>query len=297
MELKYLGTFRTVAEEGSFGRAAEKLHYTQSTITFQMGRLEAELGVRLFERVGRRMALTKAGEALLPYADQVMEAVERLRGFQADLDRCRGTLRVGAGETLLCYRLPPALKAFHSQAPLARLVLRSMSCCDIRDALLDGSLDVGVFYAEVGGFGAGIDVLPLWECPLVLVASPGVGAACPDFLTPDRHLPVPFLINEPTCIFRRMFEAYLRERSITLDHTVELWSIPTILNLVKNDVGVSFLPRFAAAEALERGELVELPTAMEAPCITAVCGVHRGKWVSPLMRRFLDLCGQAAEQM
>lgn len=62
MELKYLRTFQTIIEEGSFSKAAEKLNYTQSTITFQIGQLEKELSVKLFEKAGRRMLPTKAGE-------------------------------------------------------------------------------------------------------------------------------------------------------------------------------------------------------------------------------------------
>ena len=67
MDLKYLNTFRTIVEEGSFSRAAERLNYTQSTITFQMGQLEGELSAQLFEKVGRRMVLSQAGRRLLPY--------------------------------------------------------------------------------------------------------------------------------------------------------------------------------------------------------------------------------------
>ena len=76
MDLKYLNTFRTIVEEGSFSRAAERLNYTQSTITFQMGQLEGELSAQLFEKVGRRMVLSQAGRRLLPYVDQVLDAVD-----------------------------------------------------------------------------------------------------------------------------------------------------------------------------------------------------------------------------
>ena len=67
MELKYLNTFKVIVEEGGFTKAAERLNYTQSTITFQIGQLEQELSVKLFERIGRKMVLTKAGERLIPY--------------------------------------------------------------------------------------------------------------------------------------------------------------------------------------------------------------------------------------
>ena len=289
MELKYLQTFRTIIEAGSFSKAAEKLNYTQSTITFQIGQLEQELSVRLFEKIGRNMVLTKAGENLCPYVDEVLQSVDKLRSFEKDLSKCQGDLVVGVAETLLCYRLPVILKEFHRQAPKARLFLRSMNCYDIRNELLDGTLDLGIFYKDVGGFGSSLTVQHFGSYPVILVASPEVGKCYPDFIKPDQHIPLPLIINEPNCVFRQMFENYLREKSIILDHTIELWSIPTIKNLVKNEVGISFLPEFAVQEELDNGELVEIPTGIPDAEITAVCGHHKNKWISPLMQLFIDL--------
>ena len=85
MELKYLNTFRTIVETGSFTKAAEKLNYTQSAITFQIDQLEQELSAQLFKKVGRRMALTKAGELLIPYVDEVLGSVGKLRFFEQEL--------------------------------------------------------------------------------------------------------------------------------------------------------------------------------------------------------------------
>lgn len=290
MELKYLQTFRTIVNEGGFSKAAEKLNYTQSTITFQIRQLERELSVCLFEKIGRKMVLTKVGESLIPYVDEILQSVNKLRFFEDDLSRCQGDLHIGVGETLLCYRLPAILKEFHRQAPRARLFLRSMNCYEIRNELLDGTLDLGVFYEDVGGFGSGLTAYPMGSHPMALVASPGTKMLCPDFITPDREIALPLIINEPNCIFRQIFEQYLRERSIILDHTIELWSIPTIKNLVRSDVGVSFLPAFTVREELETGELVEIPTGISDKTITAVCAHHKNKWISPLMRLFIDLC-------
>lgn len=289
MDLKYLHTFRTIVEEGGFSKAAEKLNYTQSTITFQIGQLEQELSTRLFEKIGRKMTLTKAGERLLPYVNEVLQSVDKLRCFEDDLAQCQGDLHIGIGETLLCYRMPAVLKEFHRLAPNARLFLRSMNCYAIRDELLGGTLDLGVFYEDVGGFGSSLTAYPAGTYETVLVASPAIKDRFPDFITADQTLPIPFVINEPNCIFRQIFEQYLRERSIILDHTIELWSIPTIKNLVKNDVGLSFLPGFAVQEELARGELAEIPTEITHSCIPAVCAHHKNKWISPLMRLFIDL--------
>ena len=290
MDLKFLSTFMTIVSEGSFSKAAEKLGYTQSAITFQMGQLEQELHMKLFEKVGRRMVLTKAGEGLIPYVEEVLSSVEKLRYVQRDLTDCRGDLRIGVGETLMCYKIPAILKEFHRRAPKAQIYLQSMNCYDIRDALMEGSLDLGVFYADVGGFGSNLAVYSMGSYPVTLVASPETAKQFPDFMTPNRNLDVPFLINEKNCIFRQMFEGYLKEKSITLDHTIELWSIPTIKNLVKNDVGVTFLPKFAAEEELSRGELVEIPCGVTNREIHAVCAHYKNKWVSPLMEMFISLC-------
>lgn len=78
-----------------------------------------------------------------------------------------------------------------------------------------------------------------------------------------------------------MFEGYLREKAIRMDHTIELGSIPTIKHLVENEVGVTFLPRFAVEDALAAGRLVELETGMEEPVLSAVCAHHKSKWISP----------------
>ncbi len=296
MDLKYLNTFKTIVEEGSFSKAAERLNYTQSTITFQIGQLEQELSARLFEKIGRKMVLTKAGEHLIPYVEEVLSSVDKLRCFTDELAECQGVLRIGVAETVLCYRLPEILKAFHAQAPKARLFLYSMNCYEIRDALIAGTLDLGIFYEDVGGFGSSLVTQFFAQCPLTLVASPQTKARCPDFITPDQTIPVPFIINEPNCIFRQIFQQYLRDKSILLDHTIELWSIPTIKNLVKNDVGISFLPVFTVREELDRGELVEIPTDITGQTITAVCGYHKNKWLSPLMQLFLNLCKEAQER-
>ena len=293
MDLKNLRTFQTVVQEGGFNKAAEKLNYTQSTITFQINQLEQELGLRLFEKIGRRMVLNQAGQQLLPYAAEVLAAVDKMQNFQANLSECQGDLHIGLGETLLCYKMAPVLQEFHQLAPRARLFLRSITCCEIRDELLRGSLDLGLFYEDIGGFGSSLRTVPLGNYPLVLVAAPEVKSDFADFSTPDQTLPVPFIIDEPDCVFRQIFEEYLQRKEIRLDHTIELWSIPTIKNLVAGGLGISFLPRFTVEEDLAEGRLAEIEldwAVLPAAVLRAVCGLHKTEWISPLMQLFMDLC-------
>ena len=103
------------------------------------------------------MVLTKAEENLIPYVNEVLQSIEKLHSFKLDLSEYRGDLRVGVAESQLCYRFSPILKEVHQKAPNAHLFLRSMNCYDIRDELLDGSLDIGIFYED-----AGVTYLPLF---------------------------------------------------------------------------------------------------------------------------------------
>lgn len=292
MELKYLQTFRTIVEEGSFSKAAHKLNYTQSTITFQVNQLEQELSAKLFEKIGRNMILTKAGEQLIPYVRNVLNAVDKMRCFENDLTEYQGDLQIGVGETLLCYVLPDVIKEFRRLAPKTRLFLRSMNCYDIRSGILNGTLDLGIFYEDIGGLNSSIISYPVGCYPISLVASPDLKKKYRDFITPNQNIPAAFVINEPTCIFREIFEQYLQTKSILLSYTVELWSIPTIKNLVKSNMGLSFLPRFTVQSELDSGEMIEIPTDMSEPNITAVCAHHKNKWISPAMELFINLVKQ-----
>ncbi len=288
MELKYLATFKTIVEEGSFTAAAEKLHYTQSTVTFQIGQLEQELSVKLFEKVGRRMVLSSAGKEFVPRVNEVLQAVERLHYLEKDISECEGELHIGVAETYLCYKLPEMLKIFVSKAPKAKLYINSMNCYEIRNRLIDGTLDVGIFYKDIGGYGDSLTVKPIESFKVILVASPNTAERFSDFTTPNQSHKIPLIINEPNCIFRQIFENYLRDKGIALDHTIEIGSIATIKSLVENDLGVSFLPEFVVARELEKGTLVEIETRVEHNELTIGCGYHKNKWISPLIQTFLE---------
>lgn len=288
MDLKYLTTFKTIVDEGSFTAAAEKLHYTQSTITFQIGQLEEELSVKLFEKIGRRMVLTSAGKDLIPKVDEVFHAVNKLQYLNSNIFDCEGELHIGVAETYLCYKLPQILKTVVSKAPKAKLHIHSMNCYDIRNRLIDGTLDVGIFYQDIGGYEENLTIQPMESFPVVLVSSPNIAKRFSDFTTPNQQHKVPLIINEPNCIFRQIFEKYLRDSSIILDYTIELESIATIKNLVQNDVGVSFLPRFVVEEELQSGALVKIETNVEHNRLTIAYGHHKNKWISPLHQCFID---------
>ncbi|HAJ7689123.1 TPA: LysR family transcriptional regulator [Escherichia coli] len=271
MDLRRFITLKTVVEEGSFLRASQKLCCTQSTVTFHIQQLEQEFSVQLFEKIGRRMCLTREGKKLLPHIYELTRVMDTLREAAKKESDPDGELRVISGETLLSYRMPQVLQRFRQRAPKVRLSLQSLNCYVIRDALLN---DDALNRRELG------------EQPLVLVASPQIADV--DFTEPGRHNACSFIINEPQCVFRQIFESTLRQRRITVENTIELISIESIKRCVAANIGVSYLPRFAVVKELECGELIELPFGEQSQTITAMCAHHAGKAVSPAMHTFIQ---------
>lgn len=283
MDLRRFITFKTIVEEGSFAQAARKLCCTQSTVTFQIQQLEQELAYPVFEKVGRRMVLTPAGKLLLPRVRELTRVLEGIRQISTSEKVVAGDLRVMVGETLLAYKMPEVLKLFRLKAPKVRLSLQSVNCYVIRDSLLNDNTDLGVFYRV--GHDDALQIESFGQQELVLVASPQFPDF--DFTQREQHIPVSFIINEPQCVFRQIFESTLRERKITLENTIELWSIESIKKCVAGNLGISFLPRFTVLRELESGELKELPFSTLPLSITALCAHHAGRTVSPAMKIFI----------
>src|SRR5476649_440013 len=124
MQIQQLRTFYEVATTGSFTAAAARLYLTQPAVTQQVRALENELGFPLFERLGRRVRLTPAGEALLPYPTRLLALMEEsLAAAREAAGRGTRMLHLGAGDTVATYILPDLIRTFHAHRPEATLRL------------------------------------------------------------------------------------------------------------------------------------------------------------------------------
>lgn len=289
MELKNLRTLQAVADQGSYQKAADCLGYTQSTVTVHIQQLEEELGIPLFERVGRGMALTQMGRQALIQARELLLAADRLSRLGQERQAPSGTLRVDMAETLLCYKTQPVIQKFRKLAPQVRLIIRSRNCLDIAENVRSGACDLGVGY-DMDWSRDMLEVEPMGEYEVILLASPEF--CHPDFVTRGQRKPVSLVTDEPDSIFRRRLEAYLRARDITLDATLELWSIETIKRCVMSNLGFTYLPRFAAQEELKDGRLIELAAPISGVRFPTLCARHKNRWVTPAMELFIALLGE-----
>ncbi|MFF9098879.1 LysR family transcriptional regulator [Streptomyces sp. NPDC014802] len=254
MELRLLVTFEKVATVLSFTRAAAELNYAQSSVTGQVRALEDALGTQLFDRLGSRIRLTDAGERLLPYARQIIELTEEARAAVAGAEEPSGTLAVGTMESLTNYRLPPLLEFFHHRYPKVRLTLRPTLGDETRQALRQGTYDLG-FLMEEETEHPGLECEVLAVEPLVLVAAPGHRLHGGEVAVADL-VREPLLATEPGCAYRDLFE-----RELTAVAPVEFREFGTIeatKRAAAAGLGVCLLPEVTVAAELAEGSLVRL---------------------------------------
>jgi DNA-binding transcriptional LysR family regulator len=276
METKALLAFQTVAATGSFSKAAVQLGYTQSAISMQLKKLAAELNVTLFEYRHHRMALTAAGQALLPLAQQVLTDLGALQQWQATTP---GILRVAAPETLLIQQVVAQLATFQAADAQRQIQLQSATCLHNEQAVLRREVDVAFMLWPGVPDPALVDV-DLGLQDMVLVSNrPGQTLA--DLLAqPDLH----FVINEPECSYRRQFET-----AMWLEHqrqfpVTELPSVAAIVAAVAQGLGFSYLPQFVVQQALAQGQL--FPVTQQVANIIHAHLVYL-KQANPLIQAFV----------
>jgi len=241
VELRRLEYFVAVARHGTFTRAAEELWLTQSALSQQVRRLEAELGVALLRRTPRGTRLTPAGEALLPRAEAILAEVAQAR---ADLDRhagaTRGRVRVTA-TTIDTPRLPAALAAFHRVHPGLQIALRHAPAGEVATLVASGAADVGVASLSEPP-PAGAEAIALTEQPLRAMLPPddplagagGLGLA-------DLH-GRPFILAEPGTALRATVMAACQAAGFSPVRLFEVSDPGTVRFLAHAGLGVSVVP-------------------------------------------------------
>jgi len=170
MELAQLKSFVTIAETLSFTAAAKALHVTQPALSYQMSRLETELKTKLFDRTGRRIALTPEGELFLPLAQSVLlRADESLRILRDHLGTELGVVRFGCNPSVAANLAPPVIAAFRAEQPNVRLEMTEAGDAELQEGVRNGSLDFAIVTAP--GFPRYLDITPLGSENLLLVTS------------------------------------------------------------------------------------------------------------------------------
>lgn len=288
MNTRSLVTFKTILEMGSFQKAADKLGYTQSTVTFQIKQLEEELALKLFEKIGRRMELTQAGKDIMPYIDMILQGTEQIGNYGKSLSEISGSLKLAIPDSILIYNMQPFIQAFAHEAPNVQLIINSIQSGEINQSVVDGTADIGI-NCEKEIYPDTVIHKKLGEYKAVLVASPFADSHLLDFVTPHQRKPFSLICNEPDGYYQLDMDRYLAAKDIILNPHMKVQSIEAVKRCVMNNLGIAVVPTYSIGEELKNGSLMPIKTELDDKTYNSFYIYHKNKWMSPQIELALDL--------
>lgn len=246
MNLEQLRSFVEVARLGHFTRASEHLHLAQPSLSRQISTLEREVGVELFHRARGHIALTAAGEAMLPRAQRMLAEAEAIRDEMGELAGLRrGRVRLGAPPTLCTSLVAEALSSFHAAHPGVDLHLIESGSRLLVDQLGVGAVDIALITESDGPPPSGFSLtrMPLLTEELVVVSA---ASRPPIAVTPSiglAHLAtLPLIALDETYELRAATDAAFRAAGLTPNHVLEGAEMDALLRFVERGVGVAVVP-------------------------------------------------------
>jgi DNA-binding transcriptional LysR family regulator len=295
VELRHLAALQAVAEEGSFGRAAIRLGYTQSAVSQQIATLERLVGERLVERPGgpRPISITEAGTVLLRHADGI---VARLRAAQADLaalqDGSAGSLRVGTYQSVGARVLPEVMLRFSTAHPQVDVQLSESEDGALLRQVEAGDLDLTFIQLPVAD--GPFEAIELLRDPHVLVVpanSPLAAGPVPSL----REVGEEPLIGYRTCTSGNQLESHLRLRGLVPEVVFRSDDNGTMQGMVAAGVGVALMPMLAVDMGDPRTRVVDM-SGKVPPRLIGVAW-HRDRVQSVAARSFIELASQVCAEL
>jgi DNA-binding transcriptional LysR family regulator len=296
MNLNHLAVFHAVAQAGSMTRGAERLDVSQPAVSKQVRELERALGVHLFDRIGRRVHLSQAGEALADYARRLFALADEAEKALADVRAAgRGRLAIGASQTVGTYLLPGVLAEFWRRHPRVELLVQVANTEQVHRRLAGLELDVGLTEGFVEEEELEAEVFHRDE--LVVIAAPTHRLAGQARVPLSAVREEPFVLREPGSGTRAVEERALARLKLPVRAVMELGSTEALKRVVAEGVGLALVSRLAVAAELAAGALAVLPVAglrierplhlvrrkgrRDGPALQAFCAVLRERAAAP----------------
>ena len=288
MEIRNLIAFVRIAEVRHFSKAAEQLGYSQSAVTMQIKQLEAELRTQLFERIGKQVKLTQAGERLLPYALEILNSIQRAESSVQEPEEISGRLRIGTSESYVTSILPPIIMEFSEICPHVEISTHTGQVTDLFHMLRQNDIDILYFLDQKIYFPEWVKVS---EQPQKIFFVASVDSP----LAGQRQIPIQRLLQEPLYLtekgisYRYAMEQSLAAKGYELHPFWEVGNTDVITRFLLKNKGISFLPEYVVRDYIESGQLTILDTECPEIVMWSQLAYHRNKCVTPQMNQFLEL--------
>ncbi|MGM9534531.1 MAG: LysR family transcriptional regulator [Intestinibacter sp.] len=287
MELRNLETFCMIYKLKSFTKAAKELGYAQSTVTTQIKILERELGVQLFERIGRNIELTSKGEIFLEYATQILELSNKTIEAVSEKVEPDGVLTIGVAESLCTMMFHEPLKKYHEKYPNVDIIIKVATYRDLLDMIKNNRADFVLMIGEkVNDFD--LECIMHYDEEMVILASPR------NPLTDKKKLKIkdlenqPLILTEQGCSYRAAFKRRFKEEGIEPHISLEVGGLEAIKKLTMGNLGITLLPLMSVREEINSKKLISLNLIdCEFKIVTQLM-YHRNKWFTAAMKAFID---------
>lgn len=254
MELKNMRTFIYVAELGSFTKAAARLGFSQSTVSFQIKQLEAELNVRLFERIRHTVKLTEQGREVLRYAHQMDKLTAEMENTLREGSVAAGHVRLAMADSL-CMLLGDSLHTFFRRHPGISLQIITAGTGEMFRMLDHNEVDL-VFTLDSHIYNSRYISVGEEEMATHFVAPPGHPLLKQGRVSVRELTAYPCVLTEKDMSYRRLLDEQLSARSLELRPVLELGSTGTLCRVVEQGAGISFLPDYVTEQSVRAGRLV-----------------------------------------
>lgn len=286
MDIKNLNTFVQVAELLSFTQAADKLGYSQSTVSFQIRQLETELGVSLFDRINHTIALTDKGREMLQYAHDIIKLTEDMGKVASGAQQIGGLVRIAIAESLCNWLLSERFAALHTDYPGITLKIIAADTEEMFRLLGRNEADL-VFTLDNHIYHRDYVLVDEEQLKVNFVAVAG-SPLCGKRLRAKDLVNEPFLLTERGMSYRRLMEEQLAKQNLEVTPILESGSTDLLCRLAAQGMGVAYLPDYVTEAAVKEGRLQYLTVEDVEIEIWKQMFHHRDKWVSPQMKIVME---------
>ena len=286
MTLRHMRIFVSVFQHSNITRAAEELHLAQPSVSFAIKEMEDYYGIRLFERIGRRISPTEIGKEFYGYALHIVSIFDEMEKKIRNWDAL-GTVRIGASITIGTHILPPLLKSYQALYPDLRTEVNIRQSAAIEQQIVDNETDIGLIETQPNH--PDIVSLPFMEdslCPIVSTDHPLTEYRK---ITLEQLAEYPFLMREKGSAGREILDAYFSLRHISIRPLWESSSTQAIVRGVAEGLGVAVLPYLLIKKDIEEHTVKTIP--FDRPIRRKLNIIyHKTKYLTDNMQSFIELC-------
>lgn len=284
MDIRQLRIFSESSRTLNFTRTANILGCSQANVTMQIQQLEKELGVQLFERLGKQLSLTHSGSKLLGYAERAIACIDEAKAAVQDSTR---TLVIGAAESLCVYRLPETLKKYRALYPEVQITIKLLICDEYVSSLESNSVDI-LFSLGFKLDAPNCRIVGTRKEPVMVCARPDHPLAQKKSVGAKDFAKWPVLLTGVECCYRNAFLRHLESDYVYPTLAMETYSIQALKQAAIQGIGICVLPEMAVSEEIERKILFPLPVKGINWNIVSQVVYHKDKWRSPAIQGLLD---------